>query len=121
MKPILILSLITLILCGHSKDEWRGRSIYQLLTDRFSNDNSIPVNCNLGNYCGGTFKGIMQHLDYIKGIAMGEETNEKVEADKNKNNEKASRNDIFYIKTTSEKKGREVILNENKLEKLYQK
>ena len=32
--------------------------------------------------------------------------------DKNKPNEKASRNDIFYIKTTSEKKGREVILNE---------
>jgi hypothetical protein len=66
-------------------------------------------------------KILISDLDYIKGIAMGEETNEKVEADKNKNNEKASRNDIFYIKTTSEKKGREVILNENKLEKLYQK
>ena len=48
-------------------------------------------------------------------------TNEKIEIDKNKGNEKTSRNDVFYIKTTSEKKGREVILNENKLEKLYQK
>ena len=68
-------------------------------------------------------KILISDLDYIKGIAMGEDTNEKekTEIDKNKPKEKASRNDIFYIKTTSEKKGREVILNENKLEKLYQK
>ena len=70
MKPILILSLITLILCGHSKDEWRERVIYQLLTDRFSNDNSNPVNCNLGNYCGGTYRGIIKHLDYIQGMGF---------------------------------------------------
>ena len=70
MKPILLLSLIALILCGHSKDEWRGRSIYQLLTDRFSNDNSNPVNCNLGNYCGGTYRGIIKHLDYIQGMGF---------------------------------------------------
>jgi len=25
MKPILLLFLITIILCGHSKDEWRDR------------------------------------------------------------------------------------------------
>ena len=53
---------------------------------------------------------------------MGEDAkNEKIEVDKNKVKEKASRNDIFYIKTTSEKKGREVVLNENKLKKLYKK
>ena len=67
-------------------------------------------------------KIIISDLDYIKGIAMGEDSTEnKMEVEKNKADEKASRNDIFYIKTTSEKKGREVILNENKLAKLYQK
>ena len=70
MKPILLLFLISLILCGHSKDEWRDRVIYQLLTDRFSNDNSNPVNCNLGNYCGGTYRGIINHLDYIQGMGF---------------------------------------------------
>ncbi len=70
MKPILLLFFISIILCGHSKDEWRERVIYQLLTDRFSNDNSNPVNCNLGNYCGGTYRGIIKHLDYIQGMGF---------------------------------------------------
>ena len=64
-------------------------------------------------------KILVTDLDYIKGIAMGKEENEKVgEREIIKKNEKAPRNDIFYIKTTSEKKGRTLILNENKLAKL---
>ena len=70
-----------------------------------------------------TDKILISDLDYIKGIAMGEDAVDKVEVNKNENKgtEKASRKDKFYIKTTSDKKGREVILNENRLEKLYQK
>ena len=65
-------------------------------------------------------KILVSDLDYIKGIAMGKEENEKVgESETIKKIEKAPRNDIFYIKTTSEKKGRTLILNENKLAKLY--
>ena len=53
---------------------------------------------------------------------MGDDAkSDKIETDRKKEEEKASRNDIFYIKTTSEKKGREVVLNENRLAKLYQK
>ena len=70
MKSLLILTLISLSFCGHSKDEWRGRAIYQVLTDRFSNDNNSPVNCNLGNYCGGTYKGLKKNLDYIQGMGF---------------------------------------------------
>jgi hypothetical protein len=67
-------------------------------------------------------KILISDLDYIKGIAMGDEAkNEKIETERKKEDEKASRNDIFYIKTTSEKQGREVVLNENRLAKLYQK
>ena len=66
-------------------------------------------------------KIIVTDLDYIKGIAMGNQENEKIgENETAKISQKAPRNDIFYIKTTSEKKGRTLILNENKLAKLYQ-
>jgi len=49
-------------------DEWRTRTIYQLLTDRFAQTqgNTQPCN-NLQQYCGGTFKGIINDLPYIKG------------------------------------------------------
>jgi hypothetical protein len=67
-------------------------------------------------------KILISDLDYIKGIAMGDDAkSDKIETEGKKEEEKASRNDIFYIKTTSEKKGREVVLNENRLAKLYQK
>ena len=69
-----IMSFIYIMLLGfslcehHTKEEWKSRSIYQLLTDRFaSTDDSIKNCVYLNNYCGGTFKGIMQHLDYIAG------------------------------------------------------
>ena len=50
-------------------DEWRTRTIYQLLTDRFAQTqgNTQPCN-NLQQYCGGTFRGIINHLPYIKGV-----------------------------------------------------
>ena len=41
--------------------EWKGRAVYQVLTDRFakSNGNENDGACtNLSDYCGGTWKGI---------------------------------------------------------------
>ncbi|KAK2949373.1 putative Alpha-amylase A type-1/2 [Blattamonas nauphoetae] len=55
---------------GHSAQEWKSRIIYQILTDRFATNNNEAPNCNLYNYCGGTFKGIQNHLDYIKNLGM---------------------------------------------------
>ena len=59
--------LVPLILCqlfaieqsyGSPVNEWRTKSVYQLLTDRFNNP--TPRECDVFdlNYCGGTFKGI---------------------------------------------------------------
>ena len=72
INALLILSVIASSLCDHhTKDEWRSRSIYQLLTDRFSKeDNSVKICENLGNYCGGTFNGIKNNLDYIAGMGF---------------------------------------------------
>lgn len=55
-----------------SADEWRGKSIYQIVTDRFAlADGSAPA-CNVGErlYCGGTYAGIMNKLSYIQNMGF---------------------------------------------------
>ncbi|EAU88378.2 alpha-amylase [Coprinopsis cinerea okayama7 len=50
-------------------DEWRSRSIYQLLTDRFAlPPGTEPIECDTGRqtFCGGTWNGIRDRLDYIQ-------------------------------------------------------
>ncbi|KAF2151438.1 glycoside hydrolase family 13 protein [Myriangium duriaei CBS 260.36] len=54
-------------------DQWRTRSIYQVLTDRYARDDgSITASCITGNrqYCGGTFEGLANHLDYIQDLGF---------------------------------------------------
>jgi len=55
-----------------SANDWRSRSIYQLVTDRFAlTDGSGPA-CNTDDrkYCGGTYQGIINHLDYIQNMGF---------------------------------------------------
>lgn len=52
---------------------WKGRSIYQTMTDRFARtDGSTTHACNTtqGLYCGGTWRGMINHLDYIQGMGF---------------------------------------------------
>lgn len=50
--------------------EWSELSIYQLITDRFAlTDGSFPE-CDLSEYCGGTWAGIENNLDYIQGMGF---------------------------------------------------
>lgn len=52
---------------------WKSRSIYFVLTDRIartSGDAGGSACSNLGNYCGGTFKGLESKLDYIQGLGF---------------------------------------------------
>ncbi|EKV10968.1 hypothetical protein PDIG_54560 [Penicillium digitatum PHI26] len=56
-----------------SRDQWLGRSVYQVVTDRFARpDNSTTASCDaaLGEYCGGTFQGIINKLDYIQELGF---------------------------------------------------
>ncbi|KAM3096589.1 alpha-amylase family glycosyl hydrolase [Phormidesmis sp. 146-35] len=60
--------------------EWREEFIYFMMIDRFHDDlNRTPVQtrersigsgtqAQLKKFCGGTFKGIEKHLDYIKNL-----------------------------------------------------
>ncbi|CAG1982077.1 unnamed protein product [Fusarium graminearum] len=52
---------------------WKSRNIYFALTDRVArsdSDSGGNACSNLGNYCGGTFKGLEAKLDYIKGMGF---------------------------------------------------
>ncbi|OAX80092.1 hypothetical protein ACJ72_05585 [Emergomyces africanus] len=52
---------------------WRSRSIYQVFTDRFARtDGSTTAKCDTkeGLICGGTWRGIINHLDYIQGLGF---------------------------------------------------
>ncbi|KAJ4483787.1 glycoside hydrolase family 13 protein [Lentinula aciculospora] len=52
-------------------EEWRSRSIYQVMTDRFARtDGSTTAACDSSStsYCGGSWKGIESKLDYIQGM-----------------------------------------------------
>ncbi|TGO10923.1 hypothetical protein BTUL_0122g00350 [Botrytis tulipae] len=56
-----------------TSDDWRSQSIYQIITDRFARtDGSTTYACNntAQLYCGGTFQGIINHLDYIQGMGF---------------------------------------------------
>jgi len=75
MKDILIsftfCSLIILSISANA-EEWKKRSIYQLMTDRFATDISNPPHCDVDkkDYCGGNHKGLQNKLDYIKGMGF---------------------------------------------------
>jgi alpha-amylase len=56
-----------------SGNEWRGRSIYQVFTDRFARtDGSTSYVCDTGSalYCGGTWSGLINRLDYIQNMGF---------------------------------------------------
>ena len=57
---------------GKSSAEWRSRSIYQIITDRFSpSESGSGKSCPLlYTYCGGTFQGITSHLNYVKSLGF---------------------------------------------------
>ena len=71
------LIIINSISCDkRTKEEWKSSSVYQRLTDRFSRSNDDdPALCDCSSLCnetcGGTFNGIKNHLDYIKGMGFG--------------------------------------------------
>ena len=67
----IVLSTLAANAAAHTTEEWKQRSVYQLLTDRFGrSDGSTGACSDLHNYCGGTFKGIQDNLDYIAGMGF---------------------------------------------------
>ncbi|KAF2681907.1 carbohydrate-binding module family 20 protein [Lentithecium fluviatile CBS 122367] len=74
LYSLLALALhVTTLITAADTSAWKSRSIYFALTDRVarsSSDTGGSACSNLGNYCGGTFKGLESKLDYIKGMGF---------------------------------------------------
>ncbi|KKA30803.1 hypothetical protein TD95_003661 [Thielaviopsis punctulata] len=69
-KTVLALSLAGSSLALNST-EWAKQSIYQVMTDRFSRTDGSTSSCSsLSEYCGGTYQGLINHLDYIQGMGF---------------------------------------------------
>ncbi|KAE8146443.1 glycoside hydrolase superfamily [Aspergillus avenaceus] len=54
-------------------EAWKSRTIYQTMTDRFARtDGSTTHACNTtaGLYCGGTWQGMIDRLDYIQDMGF---------------------------------------------------
>jgi alpha-amylase len=69
----LLLSLLPLLpaAAAFDDDAMRSKKVYQLVTDRFARDDgSTSASCDIRQYCGGTWKGIANKLDYIKGMGF---------------------------------------------------
>jgi hypothetical protein len=89
LKALAISTFFFVSSLAASSNDWRSRSIYQvspsssllhmhscdphqLVTDRFAlTDGSGPA-CSTGDrvYCGGTYQGIIHHLDYIQNMGF---------------------------------------------------
>src|SRR3990167_718885 len=54
-----------------NKEEWKKRTIYQIITDRFYRSNGdTKTGCDLHVYCGGDHEGIRMKLQYIKDLGF---------------------------------------------------
>lgn len=74
-----LLALAGVLFGGHnavtalSPSEWRQQSIYQVFTDRFARTDlstTAPCEPSEGEYCGGTWQGLISKLDYIQGMGF---------------------------------------------------
>ncbi|KAF3398881.1 Alpha-amylase A type-3 [Talaromyces pinophilus] len=69
MKPLAILATALAFAASanaSSADDWAKRSIYQVITDRYARPVDSTDNCNVTKYCGGTWSGLVNRLDYIQ-------------------------------------------------------
>ncbi|KAL4820262.1 glycoside hydrolase superfamily [Aspergillus spinulosporus] len=54
-----------------SAEQWAERSIYQVMTDRFARPAGSPEeSCDPYRYCGGSWAGIIDKLDYIQDLGF---------------------------------------------------
>ena len=71
LVTLVLLAFFCAKVSSRTAHEWRDRTIYQIITDRFAPTDPNKATCNdLGNYCGGTFKGIEHNLNYIQGMGF---------------------------------------------------
>lgn len=69
----LLLAQLAGLVIALTPAEWRNQSIYFVVTDRFArtdDSTTAPCNTTAGEYCDGTFQGIIDHLGYIQDMGF---------------------------------------------------
>ncbi|KAI5992456.1 glycoside hydrolase family 13 protein [Pisolithus albus] len=69
----IVFSFYCCVTSAANAQKWRTRSIYQIVTDRFAlSGPSYNTSCDPSalRYCGGTWQGIVDNLDYIQGMGF---------------------------------------------------
>ncbi|KAJ5109401.1 glycoside hydrolase superfamily [Penicillium angulare] len=67
------ISCLSNLALAASTSDWKSRTVYQTMTDRFSRTDgstTFPCNTTEGLYCGGTWQGTIDKLDYIQGMGF---------------------------------------------------
>ncbi|KAJ5659014.1 glycoside hydrolase superfamily [Penicillium longicatenatum] len=70
---VLLVSLLFESATAATTEQWKTRTVYQTMTDRFARtDGSItaPCNASAGLYCGGSWQGTIDKLDYIQDMGF---------------------------------------------------
>ncbi|KAI0753795.1 glycoside hydrolase family 13 protein [Fomes fomentarius] len=72
MRSWITLPVLVTCALAATADDWRNRTIYQLVTDRFATSDESGPKCDTSNrqYCGGTWKGVISKLDYIQDLGF---------------------------------------------------
>ncbi|KAF4566575.1 hypothetical protein EYR36_012006 [Pleurotus pulmonarius] len=68
-----IFALIPRLIYAANLDDWRSRSIYQVVTDRFATEASggkPPCDTGTRKYCGGTWNALSERLSYIQNMGF---------------------------------------------------
>ncbi|CEL05395.1 Putative Alpha-amylase [Aspergillus calidoustus] len=81
MKSAFLLSLAAAALAA-TPAQWRSQSVYFLLTDRFARtDNSTTAECDTSvrQYCGGTWRGIINQVDGIRSFLLDQDLREQLD------------------------------------------
>ncbi|CAI7610049.1 unnamed protein product [Penicillium glandicola] len=70
---LLVITGLTASASAARTADWKSRSIYQTMTDRFARTDgstTAPCNTTAGLHCGGTWRGTIDQLDYIEGMGF---------------------------------------------------
>jgi alpha-amylase len=80
IRSNLVLGLLLITLClvqriqSKTTEEWKQMSIYQIITDRFARTDGSTTDCEgyiqTMKYCGGTWVGIKNNIDYIANMGF---------------------------------------------------
>lgn len=73
LLPLLVAACLVHLAGCLTAAGWRSQSVYQVVTDRFARtDLSTTASCTASQqiYCGGTWAGLINKLDYIQNMGF---------------------------------------------------